>query len=276
MHDKPWYLYFKFSVQVALLQLPFIGCHTNHSKCLQPPDWCFFLFTENPEKEKPLKNLKTTNDAVATSSQFEPAVMVVIGCDVKILTVVETKLEDVLRNHLIEREVKVCDFDRLTHQEQETVLSEVRASGMSMEFRSAPGKAKGKNAEGAVDHYLLRGLKEDVLSVFALISDAVRNYLFEDNQNNQENLMAMIARWYIQDKKKEVWQLLDQKENCELETAHRDKKTSAKITAPDGTVAQVNLKTYTATSQQGTKYKVKKSEISEGTLCGICDFFYSG
>ena len=204
-------------------------------------------------------------------SQPQPAVLSVIGCGPDIAGAIQRDLEGPLQKQLIEREVSTRDFSSLDDMELEAVLAKVRGFGISVELRSrqssgsARAKRSGVTARAAKEMYVLRGLKEDVLSTTELINRAIHDALYKDLQDRKEAMMAYHVQWLIQDAE-EVWQELSLHENFLLEEAHLNKQVSAEVTARDATVLGVNLKALEATNwQTGQKFKLKRSETVTST-----------
>nr|XP_019961820.1 PREDICTED: poly [ADP-ribose] polymerase 14-like isoform X1 [Paralichthys olivaceus] len=214
------------------------------------------------------------------SSQPQPAVLSVICCGPDITGTIRRDLEDTLQKQLIERAVSMRDFSSLDDMELEAVLANVRGLGISLELKSPQDPRRHQSSESArgrrsgtttraeardrsaagEEVYVLRGLKEDVLSITELINRAIHDALSEELQDKKEAMMALHVQWSIQDAQG-VWQELSLHENFELEDAHINKQVSAEVTAQDATVLKVNLKTLEATDwQTGKTFKVKRSE----------------
>ncbi|XP_060922369.1 protein mono-ADP-ribosyltransferase PARP14-like isoform X2 [Limanda limanda] len=202
------------------------------------------------------------------SSQPQPAVLSVICCGPDIMDAIQRDLKGRLQEQLIEREVQMHDFASLDDMELEAVLAKVRGFGISLESRrrqssesarsGVPTRAEARDRSGEV--YVLRGLKEDVLSTTELINRAIQEALSKDRQDEKEAMMAYHVQWLIQDAE-EVWQELSLHENFLLEDALLSKRVSAEVTARDATVLRVNLLALEATNwQTGQKFKVKRSE----------------
>ncbi|XP_039996555.1 kelch-like protein 33 isoform X2 [Xiphias gladius] len=158
--------------------------------------------------------------------------------------------------------------------ELEAVLAKVSVLGISLEHRrhrrseSASGnrdgntaRAKARDRSGSGEEvYVLRGLKEDVLSVTELLNRAVHEILFEDLQDKKEAMLALTVQWSIQDVDG-AWQELSLHDNYVLEDAHVNKKLSVDVMAPDRMMTEVNLRVNEAKNwQTGIIYKVKRSE----------------
>ncbi|KAG7496605.1 poly [ADP-ribose] polymerase 14-like [Solea senegalensis] len=223
---------------------------------------------------KSLRPSSALQDKTFMSSKPQPAVLNVICCGPGVVMTIKRDLEGILQKQLIQREVDVHDFSRLEEMELEAVLSKVRVLGISLECerRQSDERAKGKRAgdtgranardqSGTGDEVcVLRGLKEDVLSVTELINKAIHNALCEDIQDKNEAMTSLAVQWSIQDVH-EVWQELSQHDNYVLEEAHRMEQLLVDITAPDATIANVDLRTLKATNlQTGIKYNVRRKE----------------
>ncbi|XP_035004862.2 protein mono-ADP-ribosyltransferase PARP14-like isoform X2 [Hippoglossus stenolepis] len=205
------------------------------------------------------------------SSKPQPAVLSVICCGPDIIDAIERDLEGPLQKQLIEREVKRHDFSSLDDMELEAVLAKVRGFGISLELRSHQSsesarsgvttRAEARNRSAAAEEiYVLRGLKEDVLSTTELINRAIHEALYKDLQDKKEAMLAYNVQWLIQDAE-EGWQELSLHENFLLEDAHVNKQVCAEVTARDATVLRVNLRALEATNwQTGQTFKVKRSE----------------
>ncbi|XP_062239459.1 protein mono-ADP-ribosyltransferase PARP14-like isoform X1 [Platichthys flesus] len=205
------------------------------------------------------------------SSQPQPAVLSVICCGPDIMDAIKTDLEGHLHKQLIEREVKMQDFASLDDMELEAVLTKVRGFGISLESRrrqssessrsGVPTRAGARDRSAAAEEmYVLRGLKEDVLSTTELINRAIQEALSKDRQDEKEAMTAYHVQWLIQDAEEE-WQELSLHENFLLEDAFLNKRASAEVTARDATALRVNLSALEAVNQQtGQRFKVKRSE----------------
>ncbi|XP_040886837.1 protein mono-ADP-ribosyltransferase PARP14-like [Toxotes jaculatrix] len=211
------------------------------------------------------------------SSKPNPAVMSVICCGPDIIKTVKRDLEGILQKQLEEREVKVHDFSTLDNMELEAVLSNVRVFGISLEHRrhqnsasvngnraGSPAKAEARRRTGSEEEaYVLRGLKEDVLSVTELVNRAVQESLLEDVRDKEEAMMALTVQWSIQDVD-EVWKELSLHDNYVLEEAYLNNLVFVDVKAPDKKMVKVNLRAQEATnSQTGIKYRIKR--IQPGT-----------
>ncbi|KAG7234327.1 hypothetical protein INR49_005077 [Caranx melampygus] len=163
--------------------------------------------------------------------------------------------------------------ERLDDMELEAVLAKIRVFGISVEERhqrsgsvdsdragnTARAQAKDRSGSGK-DVYVLRGLKEDVLSVTELVNTAVHKVLCEDLQDKEEAMLALNVQWSIKDNGG-TWHELSLRDNYVLENAHIMKQISVNVTAPDGMTVKVNLKTQEGTNwQTGLTYKVERLE----------------
>ncbi|XP_049423907.1 protein mono-ADP-ribosyltransferase PARP14-like isoform X1 [Epinephelus fuscoguttatus] len=213
------------------------------------------------------------------SSKPPPAVINLIGCGSDSIRTFKRDLEGILQKQLVERELDVRDFSRLDAMELEAVQAKVKILGVSLEHRrrqSSEGvsgnragntaRAEGRDRAGSGrDVYVLRGLKEDVLSIIELVHKSIQKALCEDLQDKEEAMLALSVQWSIQDVNK-AWHELSLHDNYILEVAYQKKAVSVEMTAPDGMMVTVNLRAQEATNQlSGITYKVKRSE-SESTL----------
>uniref|UniRef100_UPI0009B45F82 poly [ADP-ribose] polymerase 14-like n=1 Tax=Monopterus albus TaxID=43700 RepID=UPI0009B45F82 len=208
-----------------------------------------------------------------TSSKPQPAIMSVI-CRRSDTMTIKRDLESILQNQLEEREVDVCDLSRLNDMELEAVKANIRVLGISVERRrhlpsesvssnrarsTAGAEAKAHSGSGK-DVYVLKGLKEDVLSIIELVNRAVNKALCEDLQDKNEAMLALGIQWSIQDIKG-VWNELSLHDNYILEDTYINKLVFVDLKAPDGMNVKVNLKEQQATDLiTGITYKVKRIE----------------
>lgn len=207
------------------------------------------------------------------SSKPPPAVINVIGCGPDTIRTIKKDLEGILQKQLVEREVDVHDFSRLDAMELEAVQAKVKVLGISLEHRrrqSSEGvndnragntaRAEARDRSGsAKDVYVLKGLKEDVLSAIELVNKAIQKSLCEYLQDKEEAMLALTVQWsmYVN----EAWHELSLHDNYLLEEAHMKKQVSVDMTAPDGQMVAVNLRAQEATNWlTGFTYKVKRSE----------------
>lgn len=209
-----------------------------------------------------------------TSSKPRPAVLSVICCGQDIISAVQRDLESILHKQLVDRTVNMHDFSRLDDMQLEAVLAKVRVLGISVEERhqrsgSADSDRAGNTARAQAQDrsgpgknlYVLRGLKEDVLSVTELVNTAVHQVLCKDLQDKEEAMLALNVQWSIKDINEGTWHELSLRDNYVLENAHMMKEASVDVTAPGGVTVKVNLKTRDATNwQTGLTYKMKRLE----------------
>ncbi|XP_031160228.1 protein mono-ADP-ribosyltransferase PARP14-like isoform X4 [Sander lucioperca] len=246
-----------------------------------------FTNDANPDQEKAKQKLKKWYDKCSrasstsapqvktfTSSKPPPAVISVIGCGADIIRIIKRDLEGFLQKQLVEREVDVHEFSRLDAMELEAVQAKVKVFGISLEHKRrqsaedvngnrAGNIARDRSGSGR-EVYVLKGLKEDVLSVTELVNQAIQKSLCEDLQDKEEAMLALDVQWSIQDINK-AWHELSLHDNYVLEEAHMKKQVSVDVMAPDGKVT-VNLMAQEATNWlTGITYKVKRSK-SETTL----------
>ena len=204
-------------------------------------------------------------DKAFISSKPPPAVISVIGCGPDTIGTVKRDLEGILQKQLVEREVDVQDFSRLDAMELEAVQAKVKVLGISLEHRrrqSSEG-VHGAGNTARADVYVLKGLKEDVLSAIELVNKAIQKSLCEDLQDKEEAMLALTVQWsmYVN----EAWQELSLHDNYVLEEAHMKKQVFVEMKAPDGTMVRVNMRAQEATNGlTGLTYKVKRSESEAG------------
>ncbi|XP_034532885.1 protein mono-ADP-ribosyltransferase PARP14-like isoform X2 [Notolabrus celidotus] len=229
---------------------------------------------KNLQKKKGLRTSATSPTQVQNylSSKPPPAVMSVIsrgGPDT--VRTIKRDLEGFLQKQLVERKVDVHDFSRLEPMELEAVQAKISALAMSLEYQKYQGSqgADGNRAaRGATrdwsasvkDVYVLKGLKEDVLSVVELVHRAIHKALQEDLQDKGEAMLAFTTQWSIQDPVSGVWHELSLRENYMLEQAHLNNEMSEDATAPDGMKVTINMRAREATNwTTGATYKVKRN-----------------
>ncbi|XP_034712923.1 protein mono-ADP-ribosyltransferase PARP14-like isoform X2 [Etheostoma cragini] len=204
-----------------------------------------------------------------TSSKPPPAVMNVIGCGADTIRIIKRDLEGILQKQLVEREVDVQDFSRLDAMELEAVQAKVKVFGISLEHKirqsaedvngNRAGNIASDRSGSGREVYVLKGLKDDVLSVLELVHKAIQKALHEDIQDKKEATLALDVQWSIQNINK-AWQEVSLHDNYVLEEAHMKKQVSVDIMAPDGKVT-ANLKAQEATNWlTGITYKLKRSE----------------
>ncbi|KAM9426420.1 protein mono-ADP-ribosyltransferase PARP14-like [Pholidichthys leucotaenia] len=201
----------------------------------------------------------------------QPAVFSVIGRSPIITHTIQADLEDLLKKQLVEREVDVHHISRLDTMELDAVQAKVRLLGISLEHRRCQSSENGNAARSAArdrsgkEVYVLKGLKEDVLTVQDLINRSIQNALCKDLQDKEEAMLALTVQWSVKDVNGE-WQEVSLHENYMLEEAHSTNQLSVDIKAPDGMIVKINLKTQEATNPvTGMTHKVKRSK-SEAAL----------
>ncbi|XP_051258312.1 LOW QUALITY PROTEIN: protein mono-ADP-ribosyltransferase PARP14-like [Dicentrarchus labrax] len=203
-----------------------------------------------------------------------PAVISVIGRGPDVISTIKRDLEGILQKQLVEREVDVLDFSKLDSKELEAVQAKVNAFEISLEHRrrqsteGVNGNRAGNTARPEArdrsgsrgDVYVLKGLKEDVLSVIELLNRAFQKALCKDFQHKQEAMLALNVKWSIQDVNG-VWHEVSLHDNYLLEEAHMRKEVSVDIKAQDGMLVKVNLRAREATNwQTGITYKIKRND----------------
>uniref|UniRef100_A0A671UH22 Poly [ADP-ribose] polymerase n=1 Tax=Sparus aurata TaxID=8175 RepID=A0A671UH22_SPAAU len=171
-------------------------------------------------------------DATFLSFKPLPAVINVIACSRDTIRTVGRDLEGILQKQLVEREVDVHNFSRLEAMEVEAVQAKVRLLEISLEYKRSGNAARDRSVSG-VDVYVLKGLKEDVLSVIELVNKAVQEALCEDLQSKEEAMLALNVQWLIQ-KVNGDWQELSLHDNFLLEEAHLKKQVSVDVTNIQG------------------------------------------
>ncbi|XP_076018631.1 protein mono-ADP-ribosyltransferase PARP14-like isoform X2 [Genypterus blacodes] len=207
----------------------------------------------------------------------QPAELSVIGCNTNWLDTirsVKSDLERILSQMLVEREVGLDDFSRLDEMELEAVQVNVRMLGISLEQRRGQNKeseyrnqrsagSRGQAGSG-VEVYVLKGLKEDVLSVSELLNKALRKCLHSDLQEKEAAMMAFCVQWSLQDPQG-AWYELSLHENYVLEQAHQRKIVIAEVEGPNRIKMTINLRAQEATDMAtGCTYKVKRNETETG------------
>ncbi|KAA8582630.1 hypothetical protein FQN60_006301 [Etheostoma spectabile] len=178
-----------------------------------------------------------------TSSKPPPAVMSVIGCGADTIRIIKRDLEGILQKQLVEREVDGQDFSRLDAMELEAVQAKVKVFGISLEHKIRQSAEDGIRAGNTASDrsgsgrevYVLKGLKDDVMSVLELVNKAIKKALHEDIQDKKEATLALDVQWSIQNINR-AWQEVSLHDNYVLEEAHMRKQVSVDIMAPDGKV----------------------------------------
>uniref|UniRef100_UPI0037E93301 protein mono-ADP-ribosyltransferase PARP14-like n=1 Tax=Semicossyphus pulcher TaxID=241346 RepID=UPI0037E93301 len=233
---------------------------------------------------KKFKNSRTSTTSAAQDKTFSfqppPAVIRVISCGgPDTIRTIKRDLEGFLQKQLVERVVDAHDFSGLDPMELEAVMAKVRALAISLDYRRRQGsegldenragegaRAEAQDQSGSGrEVYVLKGLKEDVLSVTELLNRAIQKALREDLQDKKEAMLALTVQWSIQEVNG-TWHELSLHDNCLLEEAHLNKQVSVDMRAPDGMMVTVNLRAGEATNwTTGITYKVKRSK-TETTL----------
>ncbi|KAF3697760.1 Poly [ADP-ribose] polymerase 14 [Channa argus] len=228
-------------------------------------------------QEKPSRTSRFSTSEDLIFSKPQPAVINVICCGQDKIETIKSELEGILLKQLVEREEPVHNLSKLDDMELEAVLVKVRVSGISVEHKRHQSSeiVKGNRAGNAAragartrsgsaeDVYVLKGLKEDVLSITEFVNKSINKALYRDLQEKEEAMMALTIQWSIQDVN-EVWHELSLRDNYMLEDAHMNQQVSVDITAHDGIKVKVNLITQEATDWlTGLTYKMKR--INDGT-----------
>ncbi|KAM3590232.1 uncharacterized protein V6R79_006267 [Siganus canaliculatus] len=226
-------------------------------------------------REKAKQILKKFQDKVSRTSSTslppdqiisfnpEPAVISVIGVNPDTMNV-KRALEDSLQKQLIERCEDAHSFSKLDAMELEALQAKVRLLEISLECRRdqdhrARNTARGQSGSGD-DFYVLRGLREDVLSVTELLHSAIQKALYIDLQEKQEAVMALNVQWSIKDTN-DIWQELSLHDNYLLEDAHLHGQVFVDVTGPDDTKVSVNMRARQAVNQvTGLVYEVQRCE----------------
>ncbi|KAM4612170.1 protein mono-ADP-ribosyltransferase PARP14-like [Polymixia lowei] len=208
-----------------------------------------------------------------------PAVLCVVGLGTDAVETVKRDLEAVLQQQLTERAIDGKDFSRLTEHELENVQAKARNLGVSLEPRRGKREdgedggrvgsggrarvgARDQSGSGVEVFYLLRGLKEDVLSVNELVDRALRRALQGDLQDRHEAAVALQVKWSMQDRHG-AWKELSMHANYLLEQALQQKDVFVRIDGPDRITVDVNIRKQEATDRQtGFTCRVKREEIA--------------
>ncbi|CAN9509740.1 unnamed protein product [Ophioblennius macclurei] len=233
---------------------------------------CYTSLKENAKQrlsmcqdQQPASSLPSAPQAQRVLSSKPPrAVMSVISCGSDVIHIIRKELEDALQKHLIERQVDVKYFTRLEEMDVEALQTKVQMYGVSLEHRKYDSPGAGPYVSigpaSSEEIYVLKGLKEDVLSVSELLNKSIHTVLSKDLQDKEEAMMALIVQWSIKDTKG-AWQELSLQNNNKLEKAHMRKQAVVDIMAPTGTMVSVDLRKQEATdSQTGNKYQMKRSQ----------------
>lgn len=216
------------------------------------------------------KDSRTSKSMADISSRPPPTPVSVIGCGSHIFQTVKTDLETTLQLQLVEREVDARHFSRLDAMELEAVLAKVRLLGVALERRrrqTIGAGAGGRNTEEEV--YVLKGVKEDVLSINELLNQGIHTALSRDLLDKDAAMMALAVQWSILGAVG-VWHEVSLLDNYRLEKAHESKQVFVDVKAPDGSLVKVNLKSLHATdTQTGSVFKMKRMEHESRTLSFI-------
>ncbi|XP_014877743.1 poly [ADP-ribose] polymerase 14-like [Poecilia latipinna] len=194
------------------------------------------------------------------SSKPESTVLRVISSGPDVAKNVKKELELIVQKELIERTVPVHCVSKLDAMELDAVQAKVKLMGISVEHKTVDtSRPRGRNASSK-EEYVLKGLKEDVLSVTELINKAVQNVLEEDLKDKEEAMLALTIQWAMKDDNGE-WQELSLSGNYMLEAAHLQKKVSVDIEMPEGKTLKVNMRSQDATDWvTGRRYELKRTE----------------
>lgn len=234
------------------------------------------------EKYSRTSRSSALEDRTMISSKPQPAIIHVICCSTDIIKTIKRDLEGIMQKQLIERELDVHDFSQLDSMELEAVLAKVKVLGISLENRrrQSSGSASGNRAEtrarsGSQEEVcVLKGLKEDVLSVTELVNKAVKKVLCEELQEKKEAFVALTVQWSIKNVNG-VWQELSLHVNYMLEVAHMNQDVFVDIMAPDGMMVKINLKAREATDVvTGLTYKVKRSQTEASMSHFVVSTFF--
>ncbi|XP_029931738.1 protein mono-ADP-ribosyltransferase PARP14-like isoform X2 [Myripristis murdjan] len=201
-----------------------------------------------------------------------PAVLCVTGCSSEAITAVQADLVAVLQQQLTEREVDWQEFSRLNDMELEAVRAKARIRSVRTEVRRGQSEESGDLTKAWAGNrqesgsggkvYVLKGLKEDVLSVGELVDRALKRVLHADLQEKKEAMAALCVQWSMLDQHG-VWQELSLNANYLLEETHLAKKVCVDVEEPVGIKVRVNLTTMEATDwRTGLTYKVKRNETA--------------
>ncbi|XP_029382697.1 protein mono-ADP-ribosyltransferase PARP14-like isoform X2 [Echeneis naucrates] len=202
-------------------------------------------------------------------SQPQPAVLSVICCGADVMKTIKSDLENILQKQLIERELEL-DFCRLDDMVLQAVLAKVRVAGISLQqvpetVNRGGGSARAEardNSGSGKEVYVVRGLKEDVLSVTELVNTTVHKAFSQYLQEKEEAMVALRVQWLMQDADGS-WQELSLRQNYLLEYSHLKQKPSVDLTAPGGAMVTVNLTKKEATNlQTRITRKVKRNETA--------------
>uniref|UniRef100_A0A3Q2U7S6 Poly [ADP-ribose] polymerase n=1 Tax=Fundulus heteroclitus TaxID=8078 RepID=A0A3Q2U7S6_FUNHE len=173
------------------------------------------------------------SDQSFMSLKPQPTVLRVISCGPDVTKAVKRDLELIVQQELFERTVDVHSFHKLDAMELDAVQAKIKVTGISLEHKTiASGTSRGRDRSGSgQDVYVLKGLKEDVLSVTELINQSVQRALEEDLTEKEEALCALTIQWAMKDDNGE-WQELSLRENYMLEDANSQEKVHTMFTLP--------------------------------------------
>ncbi|XP_032438279.1 protein mono-ADP-ribosyltransferase PARP14-like [Xiphophorus hellerii] len=197
------------------------------------------------------------------SSKPESTVLRVISCGPDVANNVKKELELIVQKELIERIVSVHRVSELDAMELEAVQAKVKLTGISVEQKAVDTGGPMGRTGSSKKEYVLKGLKEDVLSVTELITKAVQKVLEEELKDKEEAMLALNIQWAMKDDSGE-WQELSLSMNYMLEEAHLQKKVCVDLETPEGKTLKVNMKSQDATDwTTGTTYKLKRTECKD-------------
>ncbi|XP_052353414.1 protein mono-ADP-ribosyltransferase PARP14-like isoform X2 [Oncorhynchus keta] len=194
-----------------------------------------------------------------------PVVLSVVGRGADAIRGARRELEAILQNQLTQRDVKGEDLCMLGEVELQAVQKNAKVLGVSLELgrvQKAGGVEAGAGGGAATGEgfYVLRGLKEDVLSVREVLDSALSGALRRELQDRNEALMALSVQWSMC-RHGDVWEELGMHDNYHLEQAQLRGDVSAELDVPDGSKVRVNLKNNMATDwKTGCTYKMKREE----------------
>lgn len=246
---------------------------------------CFFVERAKQKLTKWQEKYSKTSTSAATggktfiSSKPQPAEIQVIARGADISRTIKINLEKNLEQQLIEKDVDVHHFSKLDAMELEAVHAKIKCLGISLEHRKRQSananRAGARHGSGSEDVYVLKGLKEDVLSVTDLINKAIQNALCEALQDKDEAMLALTVQWSMKDMQGE-WQELSLHDNSVLEEAHMNTRVSVEVKAPGGSMVKVNLKAREATDFiTGITYKVKRTETESSMKHLVASTFFT-
>ncbi|KAF7654661.1 hypothetical protein LDENG_00066250 [Lucifuga dentata] len=189
-----------------------------------------------------------------------PAELSAIGRSSDAIKTVKRDLEKIVEEMLVEREVELNDLFRLDEMELEVVKTKVRMLGISLEQRRRRHEPGRDRAGSGGEVCVLKGVKEDVLSVTELVTRALTKALHSDLQDKEEAMLALRVQWSMRDQQG-VWQELSLHNNYMLEQVYKQKGVFIEMEGPNKNKMNVNLKAEEATDMvTGLIYKVKRNE----------------